>query len=63
MEGENSLPKFYDRYYSFSSRMERRMKQGVSTNFTRINVCITDKAEEETHDMIRGKSDQERVGL
>lgn len=61
MEGEDSLPKFYERYYSFSSRMERHMKQGVSTNFTRINVCITDKAEE-THDMIRSKSDQERVG-
>lgn len=62
MEGEDSLPKFYERYCSFSSRMERHMKQGVSTNFTRINVCITDKAEEETRDMIRSKSDQERVG-
>lgn len=61
MEGEDSLPKFYDLYYSYSGRMKRSMKQGVSTNFTRINVCITDKAEEETHGMIRSKSDQKRV--
>lgn len=55
------MPKFYNLYYSYSGRMKRSTKQGVSTNFTRINVCITDKAEEETHGMIRSKSNQKRV--
>lgn len=61
MEGEDSLPKFYDLYHSYSGRMKRSVKQGVRTNFTRINVCITVKVEEEMHGMMRSKSDQKRV--
>jgi len=61
VEGEDSLLKHYDLYFSYSGRMKSSMKQEVSTNFTRINVCITDKVEEEMHGMVRSKSDQKRV--
>lgn len=63
VERKDNLPNFYDLCYIYSGRMSRSMKQGVSTNFTRINVCITDNAEGESHGIIRSKTDQKRVWL
>lgn len=44
-------------------KFSRQNGKECQTNFIRINVCITDKTEEETHSMVRSKSDQERVCL